>query len=249
MSKFEELVAQLESEVDSKIRDAIARLGDLGDSRAVPYLLKKLETVKDEELIETILWTLSRIGSSEILIKLLQNSNKKIVLEALDALGRRMSRERVEAIIPFLKHPDSEIRALATWALGKIRADKTYDLLVTLLKKDKEPSVRANAAWAIGKYEKIEAHPVLKRALEQETDETVRYNLEDAISRLQEVRERSQEGIKVTVYECPKKEAHCSERDIKVEQLADQLIKIEIKSCSSCLSAKICQVNLIKKVE
>jgi HEAT repeat protein len=249
MSKFEELVEQLESEEDSRIKDAIARLGDLGDSRAVPYLLKRLNTVKDEELIEAILWTLSRIGSNDILINLLRNSNRKIVLEALDALGRRMSRESVEAIIPFLTHHDSEIRALATWALGKIRAEQTYDLLVNLLKKDKEPTVRANAAWAIGKYEKIDSHLILNRALERETDETVRYNLEDAISRLQEVGERSQEGIKVTVYECPKKEAHCKEREIKVEQLADQLIKIEIKSCSSCLSAKICQVNLIKKVE
>ena len=242
-------MAQLESEEGSRIKDAIARLGDLGDLRAVPYLLKRLDTVKDEELIEAILWTLSRIGSSEVLINLLRNSDKKIVLEALDALGRRMNSESIEAIIPFLTHPDSEIRALATWALGKIRADKTYDLLINLLKKDKEPAVRANAAWAIGKYEKIESHPLLARALEHETDETVRYNLEDAISRLQEVKERSQGGIKVTVYECPKKEAPCGEQEIKVELLSDQLITIEIKSCISCSNAKICQVNLIKKVE
>ncbi|MDD1776827.1 MAG: hypothetical protein LUQ65_01565 [Candidatus Helarchaeota archaeon] len=85
--------------------------------------------------------------------------------------------------------------------------------------------------------------------MEHETDETVRYNLADAISRLQEVKERSQDGIKVTVYDCPKKEAQCGNQQIKVELLADQLIKIEIKSCISCSNAKICQVNLIKKVE
>ncbi len=242
-------MAQLESEEDSRIKEVIALLGDLGDPRAVPYLVRKLDTVTDEELIEAILWTLSRIGSSDLLINLLQNSNRKIVMEALDALGRRMSHESVEAIIPFLTHPDSDIRALATWALGKIRAEQTYSLLVTLLKKDKEPSVRANAAWAIGKYEKIESHSILNQALEYETDETVRYNLEDAISRLQEVKERSQEGIKVIVYECPKKEANCGEREIKMELLSDRLVKIEIKSCNSCLNAKICQVNLIKKVE
>lgn len=242
-------MAQLESQEDARIKEAIARLGDLGDARAVPYLLRRLDTVKDEELIEAILWTLSRIGSSDVLITLLRHPDKKIVLEALDALGRRTCRESIEAIIPFLTHPDSEIRAIATWALGKIRADKTYDLLINLLKKDKEPAVRANAAWAIGKYEKIEAYPLLSRLLEHETDETVRYNLADAILRLQEVKERSQEGIKVTVYECPKKEAHCSEQKIKVEFLSDQLIKIEIKSCISCSNAKICQVNLIKKLE
>jgi len=248
MTKFDELIANLESKDEDSVKEAIAQLGNLEDPRAVPYLLKELKTAQDDELVESILWTLSRIGSSDTLVKLLKNPNKKIVLETLDALGRRMASESIDKIIPFLTHPDSEIRALAAWTLGKIHAEKTYDLLIKLLKTDEDASVRSNAAWAIGKYEKIESRSILDNMLEEETDETIRYNLKEAISILEEVKERSQQGIKITAYECPKKELHCKKKEIKDELISDQFIKIEIKSCSSCQNAKICQVNLIKSI-
>ena len=248
MAKFEELVANLESEDEDSVKESVAQLGDMGDSRAVPFLLKKLNTAKDEELVESILWTLSRIGSNGILIKLLGNPNKNIVLEALDALGRRMASESVDKVISFVKHPDSEIRAMGTWVLGKIHAEKAYDLLIDLLTTDEDASVRANAAWAIGKYEKAEAHSILDKALKEETDETVQYNLKEASSRLEELKEQSQVGIKLTVYECPNKEVDCTKKEIKTDLISDQFIKIEINSCERCPKAKICQVSLIKNI-
>jgi len=248
MSEFEKLIADLEWGDEDSVKKTVAYLGDLGDPRAVPYLLKKLDITQDNELVDSILWTLSRIGSNDILVKLLENPNKKIMLEALDALGRRMANESVERIIPFLKHPDSEIRALATWTLGKIHAEKTYELLLNLLKADEEASVRANAAWAIGKYEKIESRSILNKILEEEADETVRYNLKEALSRLEEVEEQFKGAIKITVYECSKMEADCMKKKIKEERISDQFILLKIKLCNSCPKAKICQVNLIKNI-
>ncbi len=183
MPQLADLLANLQSKDVATIKKALDQLGDLGDARAIPPLLQILKNTTEEEIIESILWTLSRIAPPEILVKLL-NSNEKIIIEVLDALGRCPAPEAVDPIIPFLTHKNNEIRAMATWALGKIHANKTYNLLINLLKTDQDPSVRANAAWAIGKFEKPESIPVLSDLKTQEQDDQVLFNLEEALEHL-----------------------------------------------------------------
>ncbi|NVM27890.1 MAG: HEAT repeat domain-containing protein [Candidatus Helarchaeota archaeon] len=248
MPELEELLSKLESEDKTVIKTTLEQLGDLGDEKAVPQLLKMLDRINDEDLLESILWTLSRIASTKTLIELLNHSNELIIVEVLDALGRREELESVDEIIPFLIHQNGEVRSIATWALGKISVKRTYDSLLNLLKTDEDPLVRANAAWAIGKFDNSDSIPFLTERLSEESDESVRYNLEEAIHRLEELKDPWQKGLKATIYECPKFDPKCLENSLQTETRSDNFIKIEIVVCESCSLSKICRVNLIRKI-
>ncbi|MHA1650070.1 MAG: HEAT repeat domain-containing protein [Candidatus Helarchaeota archaeon] len=246
MAKFEELNSILRKRDTKLLKSALEQLGDLGDVRAVPHLLALLDTEQDSDIIEAILWTLSRIAPSKTLIQLLRHHNEKIVIEALDALGRRQAKEAVDEIIPFLKHKNDEIRALATWALGKLCVDKTYDLFIDLLMHDEDPEVRAHAAWAIGKFERPDSISVLNRIKSQEPDEYVQYNLAEAIEHIESTRESQRKGVATTIYECPKYDPYCRTRERQTEILFDKFVRIEIIKCETCPFAQICRVNLTK---
>ncbi len=248
MPELDELLANLESRDRTIIKKTLEQLGDLGNEKAVPNLLKMLHSNLDEDMLESILWTISRIGTSQTLIELLNDPNETIVIEVLDALGRREAREYVDAILPFLKHQNGEVRAIATWALGKIHAEKTYEKIINLLKTDGDPLVRANAAWAIGKFEKINSISTLEQIKDQESDECVLYNLNEAIEHLQEPKDPWTLGLKATIYECPQRETPCAQKLVQIETRSDDFIKIEIVQCDSCPIAKICQINLIRKI-
>ena len=248
MPEFDELILNLDKKDEKLLKETLEQLGDLGDPRAVSHLLKMLDTVSEEEILESVLWTLSRIASYEILIDLLTHSNEKIVVEVLDALGRRQERGAVDEIIPFVKHQNAEYRAMATWALGKIQMEKTYDLLLNSLKTDKDSSVRANAAWALGKFGKLESIALLSQILEQEKDEVVRYNIEESINRLQELKDPRRDSLKATVYECPNHEINCIQKNTRIESQSDNFIRMEIVVCDNCPLAKICQIHLIRKI-
>lgn len=248
MPDLDELLANLNSKDKKIVKTTLEQLGDLKDERAVPQLLQMLDTVDDEDLLESILWTLSRIASTLSLIELLNRPNEVVVIEVLDALGRREAQESVDAIVPFLKHQDEEIRGIATWALGKLHVKKTYELLLNLLKTDDDPLVRANAAWAIGKFDELGSIPLLTERLSEESDESVRYNLEEAIQRLEELKDPWQRGLKATIYQCPKWDPKCHKKILQTETRFDNFIKIEITVCENCQLAKICRVNLIRKI-
>lgn len=247
MPELDELLSKLQSRDKDTIKAVLDELGDLGDKRAVPQLLKMLDAGSDADLFESILWTLSRIADTTTLVELLKKSNEIIVIELLDALGRRVASDAVNDIIPFTKHHNAEVRAIAAWALGKIHADQTYDLLVNLLKNDEDPLVRANAAWAIGKFQKIDTLPLLRNVKESEIDEAVLYNLDEAIELVQERKDLKSQGLKETVYECQNRNDHCSQKKTQTESILDNFIEVKVIMCDSCKIAKVCQVNLIRK--
>jgi hypothetical protein len=247
MSEFEGLIANLSTKDIKLFKTTLRRLGDLGDAKAVPYLLEMVDRVHEEDLLESILWTLSRIAPLETLITLLKHSSEKVVLEVLDALGRRELKKAVNDILPFLEHKNLEIRAMATWALGRIHEEKTYKILLNLLKTDENSLVRANAAWAIGKYGKPESITLLKQLKKSETDECVIYNVDEAIESLEDQKDPWKKAIKVRIYECPKREPICTEKPTQTENKSDQFIRIEFILCTSCPTAQICQIYLMKK--
>ncbi len=249
MPDFEDLVIKLDKANRDDLKEIIEALGDLGDRRAVPHLLKLLESVDEEELIESILWCLSRIADLKDLIQLLAHGNPKVVIEVLDALGRRQERNAIEHILPFVQHKNAEIRAMATWTLGKMNDVTLYNILLDLLKNDPDPEVRAHAAWGIGKYEKIDSISTLQEYLDQETDESVLYNLKEAIEKLENAKDPWGRGVSVTIYECSKHQTTCENQPVQIKLHFDDFIKIEIMTCEICSSAKICKVNLIRKLD
>ncbi|MHA1266822.1 MAG: HEAT repeat domain-containing protein [Candidatus Helarchaeota archaeon] len=247
MAEFKKLIQDLQNQDPTIIKRTLERLGELSERRAVPYLLQMLKSDFDEDLLETILWTLSQIATTKELTSLLTYPNEKVLIEVLDALGRRCAQESVEEILTFTKHTNAEIRAMAVWALGKIHVEKTYNVLLYLLKTDPDPLVRANAAWAIGKFDNIKAIPHLMTIRVQETDEAVIYNLEEALARLQEQKTQSAMDLNVIIYECPERRSECLQRELQTDVKSDQFIQVEIELVPACKIARICRIKLLKK--
>ncbi|MHA1278196.1 MAG: HEAT repeat domain-containing protein [Candidatus Helarchaeota archaeon] len=242
-------MANLQSPNLEIVKDTLDQLGDLGDVRAVPHLLKILDTTKDEEIIEAVIWTLARLASSETLVTLLKHPNEKVILETLDALGRRQARETSDAIIPFLHQQNATIRAMATWALGKLVVEKAYGMFVDLLQHDNDSTVRAHAAWALGKFENPDSKRLLSMIKSRETDESVLYNLDEAINAIDNAQcdnSPSSKSSMITVYECPKRQPSCDEQITRTISESDIYLTISIILCDNCTQAKICRVIMTK---
>jgi HEAT repeat protein len=247
MPKLDVLLTNLKSKDKTIVKKALEELGALGDIQAVPALLELIDNIKDEDILESLLWNLARIAPTKTLMELLNHPSQLVVIEMIDALGRLAALESVDAITPFTEHPNAELRAIATWALGKMHVARTYQILTDLLRTDEDPLVRANAAWAIGKFEEFDSIALLKAVKDTEIDESVLYNLEEAIEHVQETQDPQHQGQKLTVYECASRENDCVNKKTFIEEKSDTNVTIVIKYCENCERAKICQVDLIRK--
>lgn len=108
---FDPLIKALKDE-DKPVRwAAIESLGDLGDKRAVPYLVKFLP--KEERAAYR--WGL------------------RLTINALGAIG---DSQAVPYLLPYLKHEDPYVRRVTTFALGKIGSVEALPQVIELLKDD-----------------------------------------------------------------------------------------------------------------
>lgn len=179
---------------------AVAALGETGEPRALPVLLRAL---KDEDenvravaaaslgklryaraapqLVQALAdkservqahaeWALENIGERAIPAILEGAKRTATRLRAFRLLGRLKAREAVSTLIEGLKDRKPEIRSVAAWALGEI-GDKAAIPALQKLLGDKEPEVRREAVVALGK---LGAKDVLQAHLTEEKNPIVR---------------------------------------------------------------------------
>lgn len=114
-------IAQLNKENPAIRREAVGKLGETGDIRAVEPLIKVLE-----HDILFVRW------------------------EAAEALGKIGDTRAVEPLIQALGDKDWNIRKNAVWALGKIGDARTVDSLIQTL-EDRDRDVQEETVTALGK--------------------------------------------------------------------------------------------------
>lgn len=179
---------------------AVAALGETGDPKVVPILLKALrdedENVravaaaslgklrytkaapqlvnaladKSERVQAHAEWALENIGKGAIPAIMEGAKRTAIRLRAFRLLGRLKSREAVPLLIAGLKDPKPEVRTIAAWALGEIGDQRAVSALHRLL-GDKDAEVRREAVIALGK---LGAKEILRSHLTTEKSTTVR---------------------------------------------------------------------------
>lgn len=131
-------------EQDDSIRIAIAlRLGQIGNTRAVPELARVLNESQNEKLVRRAAISLGNLG-----------------IEALPHL------------IHFASHTDSLKRTVAAMGLGRINDDRAVSRLTRLL-CDENSFVRIAAAEALRDTDSTIAVPELVEALRREDDRMV----------------------------------------------------------------------------
>lgn len=124
--------------------DVAALLGDIGDARAVPWLVRALSSRE--------VWVRAKAALS------------------LGALG---DPQAVPKLIELLKDEAATVREAAVEALGALDGHNACEALIRVLHTDDEPVVRAAAAQALAECEGAEVTKALERAMAEETDKEV----------------------------------------------------------------------------
>ncbi|MHA1268507.1 MAG: HEAT repeat domain-containing protein [Candidatus Helarchaeota archaeon] len=244
MKDFQTLIKNLKSSDKTQIKESLENLGELNDKRAVNYIIELLEQVKDDDIIDIAVWNLSRIADPKDLIKLLNFDNKLVILYTIEALGRMEAKEFADYIRKFLDHKDNEIRSMAIWSIGKIKDEKSYDLIINLLKNDNDPEIRSNAAWTLKKLDIFESIPILKSRFYKEQDEMVLYNINDAIESIQNSHNKNKVDITFNIYSCKYKSSTCQDIKKEIVKFSDTNITIRILISDNCKKAKICGIEI-----
>ena len=145
-----------EGSLNARWRAAEA-LGERGDPRAVPYLIKALS-----DPFEDVQWL------------------------AVQALGKIKDPSAVPALIEALKGESKWLRQGAAWSLGKIGDKQAVEPLIQTL-KDPKKDVRKNAAWALGRIGDPRAIPPLQEVAKTDPEEKVKKEATEALTALEKV--------------------------------------------------------------
>ncbi len=189
---------------------AVAALGETGDPKAVPILLRALrdedENVraiaaaslgklryrraapqlvraladKSERVQAHAEWALENIGKAAVPALLKGAQRPATRLRAFRVLGRLKDERAVPVLIDGLKDRNKEVRIIAAWALGEIGDRRAIQALQHAL-ADKEPEVRREAAVALGK---LGAEELLQRHLAEEKNPLVRTAIRLSVEQL-----------------------------------------------------------------
>ncbi len=118
-------------------RQAATALGQIGDARAVPALLKAAESVNDRFAEHAIIYSLIQLGESGPLVKALSGTpdkTRKVAFVALDQMDQPVLKK--EHLLPFLESGNQELRAAGIW-VATHRPEWT-DAVVSFLDKELE---------------------------------------------------------------------------------------------------------------
>ncbi len=179
---------------------AVAALGETGDPKVVPILLRALRdedenvravaaaslgklryaraasqlvralTDKSERVQAHAEWALENLGRGAVPYLLRSARQPAARLRVFRLLGRLKARKAVPVLQEGLKDKNKEVRIMAAWALGEIGDSGAIPALQSAL-TDKDPEVRREVAVALGK---LGADDLLRQQLASETHPIVR---------------------------------------------------------------------------
>ena len=137
---------------DGHVRSYAARgLANIGDERAVPYLMRNLADQYEDvqESIVRSLMTLKDGLDLDELIGLLKSPDPVVRRSAVLVLGSQDSPRVVESITFALKDVDARVRMAVVITLGIIKSEDAF-LGLLLATGDEDPAIRALAARKLG---------------------------------------------------------------------------------------------------
>lgn len=115
------LLEALQDDNTNVVYNVVECLGDIGDPRAVPVLMRLLHTHVDEWVRAATLEALGKIGDQRAVDLLLSLVNKELVVDPLiNALGTLGDSRAIPVLVNYLKEDDRDIRELALKALATI---------------------------------------------------------------------------------------------------------------------------------
>ena len=162
------LIGQLQAEDLEVRRSAVVALGRIGDSKATPALVGKLN---DESLAVEAANALARIGDPQAvdgLLGLLGSPDASIRQAAVSALNSVIPPSMAERIILLLNDPDPNVRESAVKIAGYFGYPQSASALLGLT-RDSEEQVRCAAIEHLPYLDDERIFDVLARAIKEET--------------------------------------------------------------------------------
>jgi hypothetical protein len=166
------LLKDLESPEFMIAPSAALDLGQLGDKRAVPFLLKRLND-SDSDVRDSAALALGQLGDKRavpFLLKRLNDSDFVVQNSAALALGQLGDKRAVPFLLKRLNDGSPYDQELAAWALGQLGDKRAVPFLLKRL-SDSDSAVRNSAALALGQLGDKRAVPsILERLNDIDSD-------------------------------------------------------------------------------
>ncbi|MBE9070118.1 HEAT repeat domain-containing protein, partial [Leptolyngbya cf. ectocarpi LEGE 11479] len=151
-----EAIANVIEKIRTKVTSPSCKIKLLGQTcsdYAVPILIEKLTTEKNQDLIFEAAFALKELGcrsAVQQLLPLLKHNHQLIVIAALFVLGELGGKNILPDICEALNHSEEEsIREYAVEALGKLGDRTIISHLISSAKKDPSIGVREKAVEAL----------------------------------------------------------------------------------------------------
>lgn len=144
----------LDSDTGKKAKDELVQaLGEVGNSRAVPLLVRSLQPSSTPTLAPWYVTdALVKIGKPAVsnLVESLGSKDESVRCRSAECLGKIGDSAATEPLISCLTDPSFVVRMNAAEALGRLRDKRAMSALVAALTTDVSREVRMYAATALG---------------------------------------------------------------------------------------------------
>ena len=169
-------IKDLESEIPDIRSESAWLLGNSGDKRAVPALIKALGD-KDSSVRWSAAKSLGKLGDKRAftpLIQIIKDPDKDVREDVVEALGGLGDERAVKPLIRVIKDRNEYkyIKGKAVESLGRIRKAEAFGSLLKVL-KDPSPELRISAVVTLGCIKEKKAIPDLEK-LKWDPDKRVR---------------------------------------------------------------------------
>jgi HEAT repeat protein len=171
-------------DADLRVRtNSCLALGALGNARAVPALLDKLQNgAEKESRYAAVALSQRKLAANDALLTALDNPRRYVAANAAWALGEIKEQRAVDPLLKMLQANDPGVRGNAAIALGKLKAPTATTALAALLVRPGEGAeIRAACATALGRIGDRQAVPMLLTAL---GDQDVRLDARWALTQI-----------------------------------------------------------------
>ena len=146
-------------------------LGELGDPRAIPQLVRSIGN-QDPQVRVRVVNALGRIGTAAVVVPLidrLDDDKAEVRLAAVEQLMSSGDRRAVIPLVGLFTEPSIEVRVAAVTAVGRLGDRAALPALLRLL-RDPNEQIKKAAVTALGNLEAGEATDTLIYLLETGSD-------------------------------------------------------------------------------
>jgi len=150
------LIAALTSDVPRVRYWSIAALSSIGDERAVPAVMERLEKDEDATVRAVAVWHLGRWFDREAVqqavMATLEDADPFVRGWAFRVIQHKRHAGAVPRLRELLESEDETVRYCALRTLAEVQGEDAIDVLSRMLREDTDPQVRAAAVFHLGSW-------------------------------------------------------------------------------------------------